>query len=440
MTAADTSTERELRIAEFVARVRSELGKESVTLDEQRRERLSVDWAHMSPILTAKLPAGLADVVVTPRNADEIAVVVSHAYELDVPVTARGTGLGNYGQAIPLHGGVVIDVSDCRRILSVDDETVTAEAGVRMRDLEDVLAEHGRELWMFPSTKGSTLGGFLAGGSGGTGSLRHGTNADGFVRALDVAACDGEPGLRHIEGAETLPFVHAYGTTGIISRATVMTEPIHEWAGLFAAFTDYAALVAAMRALAVGLAEAPRLISGDEASIVADLPSDRRALDPQRLSLRAIVEIGTVDAARALLVEHGGEVLDVRPGGKGSDRVTSLSFNHTTFHMQKRTPDHWFHLEVGGDVLGDRPDDVRAVYAGSVIHLEKMRDALVGMLMAPYVSEDDVYRGMRELGELGVGIHSPHTWILDRRIDGIRAVLDRYDPKGLLNPGKLAAA
>lgn len=426
-------------IADFVSRVGADLGSGAVSLDEQRRERLSVDWAHMSPILTARLPAGLADVVVTPRTAEEIAVVVQHAYDLDVPITARGTGLGNYGQAIPLHGGVLIDVSECRRVVVVDEQTVTAEAGVRMRDLEDVLAEHGRELWMYPSTKGSTLGGFLAGGSGGTGSLRHGTNADGFVAALDIAAADGLPGLRHVEGAATLPFVHAYGTTGVIARATVGIDPVHEWTALFAAFDRFEDLVAAMRALADDLPETPRLISGDEALIASFLPRDK-AIDPGRLSLRAILEVSTVDAARALVAAHRGEVLDVRPGMKGSDRVTSLSYNHTTFHMQKKKPDYWFHLEVGGNVLGDDADAVRAVYADSTLHLEKMPGTLGGMLMAPFVSEGDVYRGMDALRALGVGIHSPHTWTLDRRIDGIRAVLDSYDPKGLLNPGKLAAA
>lgn len=424
-------------IGEFVDRVRADLGASAVSLDEQRRERLSVDWAHMSPILVARLPAGLADVVVTPRTAAEIAVAVQHAYELDLPITARGTGLGNYGQAIPLRGGVLIDVSECRRIIDVDDDTVTAEAGVRMRDLEDVLNTHDRELWMFPSTKGSTLGGFLAGGSAGTGSLRYGTNADGFVTALAVAAADGKPGLRSVEGVATVPFIHAYGTTGVIARATVRTDVRHDWAGLFAAFRSYQAMTTAMRSLADNLGEIPRLISGDEALVASLLPRDR-AIDPDRLSLRTILEVSTIDAARAILAEHGGDVLDVRHGIKGADRVTSLSYNHTTFHMQRKRPGYWFHLEVGGNVLVQRPAEIRAVYPGSVIHLETMRDDFVGMLMAPYVSAEDVYRGMGELTELGVGIHSPHTWTLDRRVDGIRAVLDEYDPKGLFNPGKLA--
>jgi FAD/FMN-containing dehydrogenase len=289
---------------------------------------------------------------------------------------------------------------------------------------------------MFPSTKGSTLGGFLAGGSGGTGSLRFGTNADGYVRALDVAACDGGTSLRPVTGADTIPFVHAYGTTGVIARATVGLDRAHDWVGVFAAFDDYASTVAAMRALAAELVETPRLISADEAAIVAALPPDK-ALDPRRLSLRAIIDAADVDSARTVVARLGGQVLDVRSGVKGADRVSSLSFNHTTFHLQRRRPDYWFHLEVGGDALGDDPDAVKAVYDGTVLHLELMRDALVGMVMAPYRGAADVYRGMADLEALGIGIHSPHTWILDRRIDGIRAVLTEFDPRGLLNPGKL---
>lgn len=428
------TTVQGLPIAQLIDRVRTDLGEEAVTLDPIRLERASVDWAHMSPILKAKLPAGRADLVVTPRSAHEIPVVLRHAYELGVPVTPRGTGLGNYGQAIPLHGGVVLDVSRCRRVVRIDDGTVTAEAGTRLRDLDNAVRETGQELPIFPSTKGSTLGGFLAGGSGGTGSLIHGTNADGFVRALDVAVCDGGGALRHVEGDATLPYVHAYGTTGIIARATVRLTPAYDWAGLFTAWPDYRSATAFLRSLR-GVDPSPRLVSLDEAAIVAALPEDP-ALDPARLSVRAILRPETEDEVRRMVAERGGEVLDVRHGTDGAERVSALSFNHSTFHLQKKDAGY-FHLEVAGDPLWASPDAVRAVYPDTVLHLELMKTQVVGMLMARYFSPEQVYEGMAKLEAMGVSIHSPHTWTLERRIDGVRAVLAENDPKGLLNPGKL---
>src|ERR1700704_6293786 len=87
--------ETSLPIAELIDRIGADLGADAVSTDPTRLSRASTDWAHMSPILRAKLPAGMADVVVTPQSADEIPVVLRHAYELGVPVTPRGTGLGN---------------------------------------------------------------------------------------------------------------------------------------------------------------------------------------------------------------------------------------------------------------------------------------------------------------------------------------------------------
>ncbi len=423
--------------AELCARLERELGPSAISTDPTRIERLSVDWAHMSPILAAQLPAGRADVIVTPTAAEQIPVILRHAYELRVPVTPRGTGLGNYGQAIPLQGGLLLDVSACRAVVEIGDGWVTAEAGVRMRDLDAAVHATGQELTIYPSTKGSTLGGFLAGGSGGTGSITYGTNADGFVHALDVAGCDGSGRMRHVEGDAAVPYVHAYGTTGIIARATVALAPAHEWVGFYTAWDDYTAATTAMRALCT-MEPTPRLISLDEAAVVALLPADP-ALDPNRISVRAILQADSVPHARQLVDELGGTVLAVRGGANGADRLTSLSYNHSTFHLQKKLPDY-FHLEVGGDLLQSDPDRVRSVYPGTVFHLEQFTGRVGGMLMARYESPEQVYAGMAELDAMGIYIHSPHTWILERRLDRVTAVLSEMDPLGLLNPGKLPAA
>ncbi|TVT62883.1 FAD-binding oxidoreductase [Amycolatopsis rhizosphaerae] len=426
---------QELPIARLTERIRADLGEESVSLDPVRLERASVDWAQMSPILKAKLPAGRADLVVTPRSADEIPIVLRHCYEMGVPVTPRGTGLGNYGQAIPLQGGLVLDVSRCRTLVKIEDGVVTAEAGIRMRDLDNAVRQTGQELPIFPSTKGSTLGGFLAGGSGGTGSLIHGTNADGFVKALDVAVCDGSGMLRKVTGSATLPYVHAYGTTGIIARATVGLTPAYDWVGFFTAWPDYSSAADFLCSLR-SVSPSPRLASLDEAPIVAALPADT-ALDPTRLSVRVIARAETIDELRRRVADGGGEVLAVREGPNGADRVSSLSFNHSTFHLQRKEPGY-FHLEVAGELLWTSPGSVRAVFPETLLHLELMKTQVVGMLMARYESPEQVYDGMAQLAAMGVSIHSPHTWILERRIDGVRAVLAENDPRGLLNPGKLA--
>jgi len=426
------------RVRELLARLAEVLGADRLSTDPARLARLSVDWAPMSPILRARLPAGLADVIATPTAAEQIPEILRVAYELGVPVTARGTGLGNYGQAIPLHGGLLLDISACRAVEEVggppEEGWVRAEAGVRLRELDTAVAAHGQELRIYPSTKGSTLGGFLAGGSGGTGSITYGSNADGLVTALDVAPCDGSGELIHVDGTATLPFIHAYGITGVLARATIRLAPRRDWVAVWAAAPDYRTGTDALRAL-LSLDPEPRLASLDEAAVVAALPRDP-ALDPARASVRAIVAAPAAATATALLRRAGAEVLDIRAGLVAADRITALSYNHSTFHLQKRHPDY-FHLEVAGTPLWDDPDAVRAVYGDTVLHLELMRERPIGMLMAPYVSPEQVYAGMDALEAIGVSYHSPHNWMLDRRLDEVRAVVGRTDPRGLLNPGKL---
>ena len=426
------------RTRELTRRLEPVLGADRLSAEESRLERLSVDYAPMSPILDALLPAGRADLIAIPRHSGQIPEILRVAYDLGVPVTARGTGLGNYGQAIPLHGGLLLDVSACRAVEEVggagEQGWVRAEAGVRMRELDTAVAGHDLELRIYPSTKGSTLGGFLAGGSGGTGSITYGSNADGLVTALDVAPCDGSGTFLHVEGEETVPFIHAYGVTGVIARATVRLAPRRDWVAVWAAAPDYRTGTDALRAL-LELDPEPRLASLDEAAIVAVLPRDP-ALDRSRASVRAIVDRSVVDEATGLLRRAGAEVLDVRPGLVAADRITSLSYNHSTFHLQKRHPGY-FHLEVAGTPLWDDPDAVRAVYGDTVLHLELMRERPIGMLMAPYRSPEQVYAGMDALEAIGMSYHSPHNWMLDRRLDEARSTARRTDPRGLLNPGHL---
>jgi FAD/FMN-containing dehydrogenase len=423
-------------IEEFCAEAAALLGPQEVVRDATALEKASCDWAHMSPILSAKLPAGRAEVVLRPTSHQQIPGLLALAHRHRIPVTPRGKGTGNYGQAIPLRDGAVLDLTGCGRVLDAGDGWIRAEAGAKMSDLEAHARTLGQELWMFPSTFGTTIGGFLSGGSGGTGSLVHRTNGDGFVQELTVVPCTADAEPFTVRGADALPYIHAYGTSGITATATVRLQRARDWTGLFAAFDDWRPATAALSDL-VRLEPAPRLASLDEAGLVRAFQPDP-ALDPAALSLRAIVEAGAAGTARAIISRHGGRVLEVRPAPEGPALVSSLSFNHPTYHLMK-AEDGWFHLEIGGDVLLGDPAEIRKVFPGTLLHLEGMRSGTVGMLMARYEDEQTVYDGIAALEVLGVGVHSPHNWYVDRRVDLVRSAARAADPRGLLNPGKLPA-
>ncbi|MBB3676012.1 FAD/FMN-containing dehydrogenase [Modestobacter versicolor] len=416
------------------------LGDDAVSVDPGVRRTASTDWAHMSPVLAAKLPAGLADVVAFPADAAQLARTVALASAAGVPVTPRGKGTGNYGQAIPLRDGLVVDLTRARRVLDVGAGSITAEAGTSFVTLEAAARRSGQELATFPSTVGSTLGGFLSGGAGGTGSIENGWLWSGFVTALDVVPCTGSAELVHLAGPDTAPLLHAYGTTGVIATATVRLRPRRDWTALFASFgTDREAVDAGL-ALMSALDPQPRLVSVDEPGIVAALPADP-GMPLGRTSLRAIVDAGVLTTARQVVAAAGGVVEEVRPGGPAL--LTSLSFNHATHRVQRTRPG-LAHLQVGGPALVERADEVRALLPGALVHLDGLGGAdgpeFVGLLLTRYSGADALYAAMDALRRLGVHVSDPHTWELTEPLDDVRRVAARFDPAGLLNPGKLPAA
>ncbi|MEU2199940.1 FAD-binding protein [Isoptericola sp. NPDC019482] len=427
--------DREQRVVALEERLVELLGAGAVSAEPRVRQRASVDGAIMSPILAARLPLPLADLVAFPEDAVSLARAVAAAVRLRVPVTVRGKGTGNYGQALPLRQGLVLDTTRARAITEVGDGFLTAEAGTPMVLMERAAWAAGQQLQMYPSTVHSTIAGFLGGGKGGTGSVAHGFNDRGFVRALDVVHADGSDEIVHVTAPETLPYVHTYGTTGVIVRATVALEPLQQWRAVYASFPDLPSAAAVLRPLC-DVEPAPRLVSCDNPAVSAAFPEDT-AMPAGRASLRVVVDAATLDGVVALVEGGGGRIEDVREGLNAVLHASTLSYNHAVEWVQKRSTVPLFHVEVGGPALPEKCAAVESVYPGGMLHLEGTRSRPNGLLVAPFRSERDVREGYESLAALGIGHHDAHQWMVDTRVDEAIATAARTDPQGLLNPGRL---
>ncbi len=425
-------------IAALETELRELLGDRGVTTDLAARKKASADGSYLSPVISEQLPLGLADLVAYPAGAELIARTVAAAVRHHVPITPRGKGTGNYGQAIPMSGGLVIDMSKAKAILEVADGRVTAEAGATMVALERAANDTGQQILIYPSTAQSSIGGFLSGGSGGTGSIKHGLLHSGYALALDVVHALPDPALVHVEGADAEPYIHNYGTAGIIARATIALEPLQDWRGFFASFPDFASALSVIRPFAE-LEPTPRLVSADVPALAGTLPPDP-GIPADRASLRAILDAASLAEATALVEAAGGRVEDVREGAQASMKISTLSYNHPIQWLQKAYPDTYFHVEVSGHALIDRIDEVHAVYPGGMLHIEAQRGRPIGMIAGIYESADQVYAGFERLTALGVGYHNPHQWFVDFEPERTAALAASTDPYGLLNPGKLQRA
>jgi FAD/FMN-containing dehydrogenase len=427
-------------VAGLVAELTDLLGADAVSTAEDALDKASADGSYLSPVIKEQLPLGRADVVAFPPDAAAIAATVGAAVRHGVTVTPRGKGTGNYGQAIPMAGGLVLDMSQARTIVEVADGSLTADAGATFVELERAADAAGQQILMYPSTARSTIGGFLSGGSGGTGSIRHGVlHRDGtFVQALDVVHAVPDATLVHVEGADAQLYLHNYGTAGIIARATITLEPRQDWHGLFASFEHFEQALSVIRPFAE-IEPAPRLVSADPVVLSEALPNDA-GIPAGRCSLRAIVDAPALDAARALVESAGGRVEDVRPGLGTTLRISMMSYNHPIEWLQKAYPDTYFHVEVSGDALVDRFAELVDVYPGGMLHIEAQKGRPIGMLAAPYRSADEVRAGFARLNAIGVAHHDCHQWYVDYEPDRTRALAATTDPRGLLNPGKLPPA
>ena len=148
--------------------------------------------------------------------------ILRYCHAHDLPVTIRGAGTGNYGQAVPLHGGIVLDLARMDHIEAIQPgrhRRLRARRAPRRARNEG--RESGWELRCYPSTiVKATLGGFLGGGSGGIGSVAHGNLRDfDTVARCEVVTMEAEPRVVLHEGQAVHEILHAWGTNGVITRS-----------------------------------------------------------------------------------------------------------------------------------------------------------------------------------------------------------------------------
>lgn len=145
------------------------------TLQPAKLKRLSRDFHWFSPVLTEQLAGKQADAVVRPRDEEELRQLVAACAQHQLPLTLRGSATGNYGQLVPLEGGMLVDMTGLNQIVALGNGTVRAQAGIRLADIETAARPTGWELRCMPSTyRLASLGGLYGGGFGGIGSINYG--------------------------------------------------------------------------------------------------------------------------------------------------------------------------------------------------------------------------------------------------------------------------
>jgi len=170
----------------------------------------------------------IPDVVVKPRRTEEVSEIVKYAYSKGIPVVPRGASSWGYGGTIPTNGGIVLELVELKGILGLDEENmiVTVGAGLRWGKLLDFLEEEGFAVYAYPSsTPSATVGGWIATGGLGIGSLKYGHLKE-HVMELNVVTPTGETLTisRENEPETFEAFFGSEGTLGVITEATLKIQ------------------------------------------------------------------------------------------------------------------------------------------------------------------------------------------------------------------------
>ena len=428
-------------------------GLEIVT-DGVQVSKLSQDYYTYSPLLQDALADKRGDVVVKVTSEAEVLRVAKACVKHKIPLTVRGAGTGNYGQCVPLEGGVILDVSGMQQVKWVKPGIACVEPGVKMAVIDKHTRASGWEIRMFPSTyRKATIGGFIGGGSGGIGSVTYGQLRDrGNLLALRVVTMEEEPKVVELRGDDVYKVAHAWGTNGIITELEIPLAPAYAWSEAIVAFPDF--MTSARFGQALGNSDG---IIKKMVCVCADpLPTYFAALKSSiptgsHVAMVLVAEC-SLEPFAELVKEFNGEVCYQKTAQEASKGITLVeySWNHTTLHARSIDPTLTYlqtlfpadpELKVLEHLYDHYGDEV-------MMHLEFIRVGgsirPVGLQVVRYTTSDRLQEIMEYHESVDAYIFNPHTYILE---DGGRKTVDiqhlnfkeQVDPAGLLNPGKMKA-
>lgn len=417
-------------------------------------DRLSHDFYWYSPVLRPKLVNKVGDVAVQPVSLDEVLAVMRFAGERAIPITVRGAGTGNYGQCVPLEGGIVLDLSMMDKLEEITpDGVAVCQPGLGLGVLETEARRQGWELRMYPSTLvKASVGGFLAGGSGGIGSVTHGGLRDfDTVRAFEVVTMEKEPRVVLHQGAAVHEILHAWGTNGVLTRIWFALAPVVEWMQLTAAFDTYEQAFTFTESIAVDAAWTKRLATVFEWPIPSFFTPIKQLVREGKTLALIMVATSQLQLLRQAAESAGGEVTFAGPyeGPRTQPLLSDYTWNHTTLWAMKADPAYTY-LQCGFSATECREQFrlLRDRYGSKILfHIEFMKngDGVVipgAIPIVRFTTEEQLNEMIGFCRSIGVSVANPHVNYLEDggrfRADNIQLkAKQKYDPCGLLNPGKM---
>ncbi|WP_221033127.1 FAD-binding oxidoreductase [Actomonas aquatica] len=446
--------------ATFIAALSDLLGADNVITSGKNLTTLSQDFYWYSPVLRERIGDRYAAAAAKVSSLDQLKQIVSLAVKERVPLTVRGGATGNYGQCVPLFGGLVLDLTGMDKIIDLSDGVVTAEPGARLGIIENQARPLGWELRCYPSTWiKSTIAGFVGGGSGGIGSIAHGgLRTPGTIKQFKILTIEEEPRILTLDEAETMRVFHAYGTNGIIVEMQLRLAPARPWQQMVVSSADWDGLLNFADELAHDLDVPKRLLSVIEDPLPAYFKPIKKFYPEGHHVIFLEVDEASADAVAARAEAAGLEVPHRIPYHfpRKAPMLSDYTWNHTTLWALKADPAYTY-LQCGyGENFREQVKTLQARFPGEMFfHFEFTRgnskmgleDNIVcgGVPVVKFSTEERLKEMIDACHEIGVFVANPHTCIIEEggRDLGYDIQLElkaEADPHNLLNPGKMKQA
>jgi len=435
-----------------IAALIDDLGDIPFSIEPSLVRRRSRDYFWYSQALNEDLAGKRADVVVTPRDEADVVRVAAACARRRVPLTPRGGGTGNYGQSVPLQGGVLLDMSEMTAVEWVRPGVARVQAGARMHVLDETLQPSGQEQRLHPSTKRSaTIGGFVAGGSGGVGSVTWGgLREPGNVLAARIISLEETPRAIELRGDAAQKVNRAYGTTGIITALEMPLAPSWEWIDIAVAFDDFA--MACEFGLAIALADGivKKLLTPISWPIPRFFGPFASACPEGKSLLIAMIAKPSLESFKSLLGARA-EILHEKPFDESPSETPlyEYTWNHTTLQVLKsdRNVTYQQCLFPHDRLLASVAEMVELFGDEIWHHLEFIRFGgrvtASALPVVRFTSRARLFEIVDIYEKHGVMVANPHVFTLEDGSRHKRADADQLgfkaevDPFGLLNPGKM---
>ena len=421
-------------------------------------QQKSRDFYWYSPILKEQLGHITADFVVAPRNEAEVVEILATCYKHNVPVTTRGAGTGNYGQAMPLFGGVVLHMKHLGNVVAINDDHFIAQGGAVIEHIETSLRAVGKEIRLFPSTMSSaTIGGFIAGGSSGVGAIRWGgLRNPANIRRLRLVTMEETPRVLDLVGEDISKAAHAYGVNGVIVEVEMPADPSTDWVDVMIGVDTFDNSCRLALQIGEDATIDKRMLSNFESAIpMAYFLRHRRFFVEGEALLAVTVSRATVERLVEVVEAYEGARIALRydqlEEGLKLPAAFELAWNHTTLRALRVDPTiTYLQMLVPRPVMFEKQAEVKARFGDEVLlHYEFTRfDGVVAPVALPIVRHttnerlEEIIQILEQ--ELGLPVFNPHRVTLEeggmKKTNPVQLEFKKQaDPKGLLNPGKMIA-